>query len=371
MSYFPGPDGTEWRRLDPAEAGVDPVRLREAASLAETRETPWGRDIGAVLAAGFFEKPPHNEVLGPTRPRGAPNGLVLRHGAIVAEWGDTTRADMTFSVAKSYLSLLAGLAFDRGLIPDLDEPVARRVSDPAFAGPRHERITWRHLLQQTSEWEGTLFGKAELIDRNRDLAVEGQGSLKGTWREMHEPGTYWEYNDVRVNVLAYALLHVWRRPLPEVFRELVMEAIGASAGWEWHGYRTSDVTIDGRRVNSVSGGGHWGGGVFISARDQARIGLLMLRRGEWGGRRILSESWVRLSTEPCALKPGYGLMWWLNTAHARYKGASEASFFGVGAGGNLTWVDPKNDLVAVLRWTDPAAMGDFAGLVTQAIRPPG
>jgi CubicO group peptidase (beta-lactamase class C family) len=188
---------------------------------------------------------------------------------------------------------------------------------------------------------------------------------------MREPGTYWEYNDVRVNLLAYALLHIWRRPLPEVFRELVMEPAGASAGWEWHGYRTSEVTIDGRRMNSVSGGGHWGGGIFISARDQARIGLLMLRRGEWAGRRILSEAWIRLSTEPCALKPGYGLMWWLNTARARYKGASEASFFGVGAGGNLTWVDPENDLVAVLRWTDPAAMGEFAALVTGAVRPGG
>jgi CubicO group peptidase (beta-lactamase class C family) len=368
MSYFPGRHGTEWRRRSPAEAGLDPAALAEAARLAETRETPWSRDIATVLETAHFEKPPHNEVLGPTRPRGAPAGLVLRGGAIVAEWGDTARADMTFSVAKSYLSMIAGLAYDRRLLGELDEPVARRVRDPAFAGPRHEQITWRHLLQQTSEWEGTLFGKADLIDRNRDLATEGQGSLKGTWRDLHEPGAYWEYNDVRVNLLSYALLHIWRRPLPEVFREHVMAPIGASAGWEWHGYRTSEVEIDGRRMVSVSGGGHWGGGVYISARDQARIGLLMLRRGDWAGRRLLSEEWVRLSTEPCALKPVYGLMWWLNTDRARYRAASPSSFFGVGAGGNLTWIDPENDLVAVLRWTDPAAMPGFAERVAAALR---
>jgi CubicO group peptidase (beta-lactamase class C family) len=368
MRYFPGPDGTEWRRLGANEAELDAAMLTEAAALAEARETPWSRDIAAVLDGGFFEKPPHNEVLGPVRPRGGPAGLVLRGGAIVAEWGDTTRPDMTFSVAKSYLSLIAGLAADRGLIPDLDEPVAKRVGDPAFAGQRHARITWRHLLQQTSEWEGSLFGKADLIDRNRDLSVEGRGSMKGTWREMREPGTFWEYNDVRVNVLAYALLHVWRRPLPEVFREQIMGPIGASKDWEWHGYRTSEVEIDEQRMVSVSGGGHWGGGVFISARDQARIGLLMLNRGEWAGRRILSEAWVRLSAQPAALNPLYGLMWWLNTNGGRYRAASASSYFAVGAGGNLTWIDPENDLVAVLRWTDPAAMGDFVAKVTAALK---
>src|SRR5262249_15558007 len=157
------------------------------------------------------------------------------------------RVDMTFSVAKSYLSLIVGLAFDRGLLPDLDEKVARHIDDPAFAPPRHDRITWRHLLQQTSEWEGTLFGKPDMIDRNRDLAAAGQGALKGTFRPLREPGGYWEYNDVRVNLLAYALLLLWRRPLPEVFRSELTDLIGASATWEWHGYRTSEVTIDGRR----------------------------------------------------------------------------------------------------------------------------
>ena len=71
-----------------------------------------------------------------------------------------------------------------------------------------------------------------------------------------------------------------------------MRPIGASADWSWHGYRTSSVEIDGRMIESVSGGTHWGGGMLIHAEDQARIGLLMLRRGEWNGRRILPESWI-------------------------------------------------------------------------------
>jgi CubicO group peptidase (beta-lactamase class C family) len=161
---------------------------------------------------------------------------------------------------------------------------------------------------------------------------------------------------------------LWRRPLPEIFREFVAAPIGASADWEWQGYRNSYVEIDGRQIQSVAGGSHWGGGVFIHARDQARIGLLMLRDGMWGGRRILSEEWIAKSREPCPLYARYGLLWWLNTCRAMYPSASESSYCASGAGGNMTWIDPDNDIVAVMRWIDPAARNDFMRLVTAAIR---
>ena len=240
------------------------------------------------------------------------------------------------------------------------------VEDGGFDPPHNDAITWHHLLQQTSEWEGTLWDKPDLIDRNRAVGGRPSTAPKGSHRDLQPPGGFWEYNDVRVNRLALALLRVWRRPLPEVFRELVMEPIGASPDWEWHGYRNSWVEIGGERVQSVSGGGHWGGGAFISARDQARIGLLMLRRGEWNGRRILSEAWIDRMREPCPLYPQYGYLWWLNTGRQLYPSGSATSYYARGAGGNLTWIDPDNDLVAVLRWTDPAAMNDFMRLASAA-----
>jgi len=190
---------------------------------------------------------------------------------------------------------------------------------------------------------------------------------KGTHRDLRAPGEFWEYNDVRVNRLSLALLRVWQRPLPEVFKELVMDPIGASPDWEWHGYRNSYVEIDQRRVQSVSGGGHWGGGVFISARDQARLGLMLLHRGVWGTSRILSEAWIDRMIEPCPLYRNYGYLWWLNTKRSLYPSASPASYYARGAGGNLTWVDPENDIVAVLRWTDPAAMDGFMKLTMAAV----
>ena len=120
-------------------------------------------------------------------------------------------------------------------------------------------------------------------------------------------------------------------------------------------------------IESVSGGTHWGGGVEIHAEDQARIGLLMLRRGEWNGVQVLPEEWIAESLKPCALNPNYGLLWWLNTGRARYPSAPPSSFAASGAGGNLTWVDPEHDIVAVLRWIDPACIDQFLRLLMAAM----
>jgi CubicO group peptidase (beta-lactamase class C family) len=368
MTYVPPPHPAAWKHAAPDEAGLDPAAIADAARHAADHETPWQRDLAQMVAHDFDEQPPWNQTLGPVRPRGGPNGLLLRHGLITAEWGDTTRVDMTFSVAKSYLSILTGLAWDRGLIGDPHARVNLRVDDGGFDPPHNDAITWHHLLQQTSEWEGVLWDKPDLVDRNRAVGGRPSAAPKGSHRNLQPPGEFWEYNDVRVNRLALALLRVWRRPLPEIFRELVMDPIGASADWEWHGYRNSTVEIDGERMPSVSGGGHWGGGVFINARDQARIGLLLLNRGMWNGRRILSEEWIERMLEPCPLFRNYGYLWWLNTDRALYPSASAASYCARGAGGNLTWIDPANDLVAVLRWTDPAAMDGFMKLTMAALR---
>ena len=213
-----------------------------------------------------------------------------------------------------------------------------------------------------------LWDKPDLVDRNRSVAGRPSAAPKGTHRDLQPPGGFWEYNDVRVNRLSLALLRVWRCPLPEVFRELVMDPIGASREWEWAGYRNSWIEIDGRRAQSVSGGGHWGGGVFIHAPDQARIGLMLLRRGMWDRQRILSEAWVERMLEPCLLNPQYGYLWWLNTGRGLYPNAPAASYYARGAGGNLTWIDPEDDIIAVLRWTDPAAMDGFMKLVMAALR---
>jgi CubicO group peptidase (beta-lactamase class C family) len=355
--YFP-PRHPEWERRTPEQVGMDAARLREAVDFAVAAETKAPRDL-ALNHRLSFAREPENAPIGPFKERGDATGLVLRHGYIVAEWGDPARVDMTFSVTKSFLSTVVGLAFDRGLIRDLGDRVRSYVPLPEFDSEHNRKITWDHLLRQTSDWEGTLWGKPDWADR-----PQGEPS---TWvsRPRHEPGSVHKYNDVRVNVLALAALHVWRRPLPQVLREEVMDPVGASPTWRWHGYDNSWVNVDGVMVQSVSGGGHWGGGMWINAYDQARFGLLTLRRGRWRDRQVLSERWVALALTPTPAEPGYGFMnWYLNTGRKRLPPAPERSFAHLGAGANIVYVDPENELVIVARWIEDKA---FAGVVERTL----
>lgn len=364
--YWPGA-GDAWERIDPASAGFDAEKLIQATNFAVDNESVMDRDVQKALEDRLFnEPPPWGDIIGPTRPRGAPHGLVLRGGRIAAEWGDTDRPDITFSIAKSYLSLTAGLAIDDGLIPDPAAPVRALVDDGGFDSDQNAPITWEHLLTQTSEWEGELWSKPDLVDRNRDLSVRpSEQTDKGTFRELQAPGTHWEYNDVRVNRLALALLRVWKRPLPEIAKTRVMDPIGASNDWEWHGYENSWVEIEGERMQSVSGGSHWGGGMFISSRDQARTGLLMQRGGVWNGKRLISEDYIRRATAPCPVNPEYGWLWWLSPPGSV---TPTTSYFAMGHGSNLIWIDPALDLVVVVRWIEKEAWDEFCRRLLDAMR---
>ena len=363
------PTRNEWHTVDAADVGMDAEKLADAVAFAEAEETPWPRDLSRGLGAGpaTREPPPWNEVLGPTKERGGPNGLILRGGRIVAQWGDTQRVDMTFSIAKSYLSMLAGVAVARGLIRDVDDPVREYALDDGFDSPQNRDITWRHLLHQTSEWQGTLWDKPDLVDRNRQVGVGSDNSRKGTHRDLQAPGSFWEYNDVRANRLSLSLLQVFRRPLPEVLREAIMDPIGASDTWEWHAYRNACFEIDGEILPSVPGGSHWGGGIFIASTDHARVGLLMARGGQWNGQQLLPESWIEASRTPCPINPEYGYLWWLNTGGAHYDRAPETSFFAIGAGQSSIWIAPDHDLVMVSRWADESKANALIGHVMDSM----
>ena len=353
--YYPG-KWDDWEKRQPEDLGMDAELLETAVQFAKEHESNMPRDLDQGIRKGISQQT-YDELIGPTKPRGGMSGIVLRHGYIVAEWGDTRRVDMTFSATKSYLSTMAGLALDRQLIRNVDDHVASYVDDGNFASTHNSKITWHMLLNQTSEWEGTLWGKPDWAP-----------VWDGTMRKLHDPGTHWQYNDVRVNCLALALLHVWRKPLPQVLKEHIMDPIDASPTWRWHGYENSWINLDGTRIQSVSGGGHWGGGLWISTRDHARFGYLFLRQGQWKGRQLVSKKWIELMTTPTGIKPAYGYMWWLNTDAEFYPGAPENSFSARGAGSNLVWIDPDHDVVVVVRWIHSDHDKEFFKLIVAAIR---
>lgn len=108
--------------------------------------------------------------------------------------------------------------------------------------------------------------------------------------------------------------------------------------------------------------------MFISARDQARFGLLTLHRGKWRDRQILSEEWVRMALTPTPVQRDYGFMnWFLNTDRKRMPSAPESAFFHLGAGTNLVYVDPENELVVVARWIRGDALDGLIQRVLAAV----
>jgi CubicO group peptidase (beta-lactamase class C family) len=380
--YYPGP-GDDWERRPARQLGMDSAKVAEAIAFAVASESKAPRNLEEAHYQTFGREP-YGEAVGPFKERGAPTGVILRGGYLVAEWGEPQRVDMTFSVTKSFLSSTVGLAYDRKMIRSLNDKVvdymspivvlsgAERSDRPdrargllyyPFDTPHNRTLTWDHILRQVSDWEGTLWGKPEWADRPSPNPAEWRT------RPRNAPGTVYEYNDVRVNALALAALEVWRRPLPQVLREYIMDPIGASNTWRWLGYETSWVLMDGQAVQSVAGGGHWGGGMFINARDMARFGLLTLRRGKWKDRQLLSEEWVKMATTPTPVQPTYGFMnWFLNTDKKYVANAPASAWLHVGNGNNIIYVDPENDIVAVVRWIENnAAINGFIGRLLASI----
>ncbi len=354
VNYFPERTA-EWERKTPTDVKIDQNKLNEAVAFAMENEYSGSRDLRIAILKGFKSEPFH-EILGPTKKRGGPAGMVLKNGFIVAEWGDTDRVDMTFSVTKSFLSAVAGLAEDKGLISDSSDKVDSYVWDGTFAGKHNSKITWKHLLQQNSDWSGELWGGKDWANR-----PPNEGGLDDwKYRELKEPGTVMEYNDVRVNVLAYSLTHVWRKPLPMVLKEQLMDKIGASTTWRWYGYEHAWTEIDGLQMKSVTGGGHSGAGLFINTKDMARFGLLFQNDGKWKGEQLISSDWIKKAVEPSIPNSNYGYMWWLNKKGGRHwEGLSEDLYYAAGFGGNFIVVDSENDMVVVTRWLEPNKIGEL------------
>lgn len=370
--YYPE---KEWVHKKPEDVGVNSEKLKEALDFAIANEVKNPRSMEQNHYQTFGREP-FGDAIGPMKDRGEPTGIIVKNGYIISEWGDPNRVDMSHSITKSFLSTVVGLAYDRGLIkgitdtmrqyiPPIQPYSSTRTENKAdqfgkqqllslFETEHNRTITWNDMLRQTSDWEGTLWGKPDWADRPSATSSE--------WltRSRNKPGSVYEYNDVRVNVLALAALNVWRKPLPQILKENIMDPIGASSTWRWYGYENSWVVMDGAIVQSVSGGGHWGGGMIINAYDMARFGYLTLRHGKWKDSQLISNQWVDWALTPTAAEPTYGFMnWFLNTDKKYLPGAPTSAFTHIGNGTNMIYVDPEHDLVAVARWIDSKYLNEF------------
>ena len=348
--YFP-PAG-QWQSATPQSLGVDADKLAAAVAYAIASENKAPKDQAIVQATTFGAREPYDQIIGPMSVRAAANGLIIYRGKLLAEWGDTQSVDMTHSISKTFLTTVTGLALDDGLIHSSNDLVGPYLpsdnplsGSELFASAHNRQIRWEHLLRQTSDWQGTLWGKPDWADR-----PEGEPK---DWpnRPLRKPGSFYKYNDVRVNVLALATTYVWRKPLPVVLNERIMQPIGASSSWRWLGYDNSWIELDGQKIQVVSGGGHWGGGMFLNAWDLARFGYLFLRDGNWQGKQLISKEFIAKARSGGPAKADYGYAnWFLNPDRKALPAAPETAITFQGAGRNIIYLDQENDLLLVARW---------------------
>ena len=379
--YFPSQD--KWEIKSPVTFNLDTNKINQAIAFSKDNETKYPKNL-RLSQSMQYGRAPFSDPIGPMESRGEVSGIIIYKGYIIASWGNPNAVESVNSITKSMVATVVGLAVDNGLIKNILDPVytylppieivngegvtayqnplAKKSFIYPFETEHNRKINWDHLLRQTSDWEGVLWGKPDWADRPSNNPEEW------TTRKRFEPGTVFKYNDTRVNALALATTAVLRKPLPEVLREQIMNPIGASNTWAWTGYHNAWIVLDGKMIQSVSGGGHFGGGLFMNTYDMARFGLLTLRKGNWNGKQLISEEWIKKSLTPTTASLDYGFMnFYLNTDKKYFPSAPEKSFVHKGNGLNAIYVDPDNDMVVVVRWIEEKQLDGFLKIILSAL----
>ncbi|HEY8514237.1 MAG TPA: serine hydrolase [Candidatus Binatia bacterium] len=255
--------------------------------------------------------------------------VVVRNGAIVAEWyaegaGPTTLAT-SWSMAKSFAGTLIGIAIDRGDIPSLDVPLTEFF--PQWRGTDKEGVTLRHLLEMRSgiEWN-EITDNIPLYGNNTD-----QLTVALNRPQRFAPGTAWNYSSADSMLISGVIEAATGRSAKEYAEEHLLGPIGLPGEWwiDASGHALTYCCLD------------------APTREYARFGLLFARGGEWDGRQVVSREWVEEATRPLAEAPFYGLHWWSNSNRAMAPNAPAELFAARGLHSQDIYVIPSLDLVVV------------------------
>jgi CubicO group peptidase (beta-lactamase class C family) len=261
---------------------------------------------------------------------------------------DAETQSAVHSVTKSVLSILVGIAVDEGYLR-LDEKLPEIIPE-AF-----DETVDAHVRDITVR---------EILTKTEGFAEQGMGNIRmspsgGIWRWMlnrpmrYSPGTHFRYDNVGSDLLSVVLSKALKQESAKFAQQKLFGPLQIT-NYRW--------------PSDSEGFLHGESGLFLTARDMAKIGLLYLRHGRWGDRQIVSEAYVRDSTTrhndggPPVKRAGYGYQWWVNTTKTNLD-----AFFAAGHLSQLIYVVPGLDLVAAV--SADGLRGGSTGLIDDVVIP--
>jgi CubicO group peptidase (beta-lactamase class C family) len=319
-----------WRESDVGDQDRFPARRIPAGARASS--LPAGLERKLVINAGGQEL---DEFLHDTETLAF---VVVHKDRLVREryFGGSSRETLltSFSVAKSFVSTLVGIAIDEGLIGSVDDRVTKYLPELAARDPRFREISLRHLLTMSS---GLRYQEGRFLSLGDDTytyyGVDLRDVALKRVRIAGPPGVAWEYNNYHPLLLGLVLERTTGTSVSNFMATRLWQPLGAEGDATWN--------LDSER----SGFEKMESGLNARAVDYARFGLLLLHHGEWNGRRIVSGDWVRVATgantttDP-AYYYGYRYFWWLDVER-------QGRFYAFGKYGQYVYVAPDADAVVV------------------------
>jgi len=319
--------GDGWTIDSPESAGLDGARLcRIADRLKETEA-----NVHAVVVARHGRLLFEQYFPGYDEPWGLNDG---QH-----EFDATTRHDMR-SVSKSVVSLLVGIAIDRKLIRSVDESVVKFFPDySAQKSPGWDNITLRHLLTMSSgiQWDENRGWKDP---KNDEPHLSNEADPIGYVLSKPiaaPPDTVWTYNGGGTDLLGNIIERVSGKSFEAFAREMLFAPLGIT-DWQWMKYPNEKIAP--------------AAGLRLRPRDAAKIGQLVLNKGDWNGKQIVSAKWIEQSVTPRFQALGYfgglfyyGQQWWMGRT---LSGDKDVKWIAAqGLGGQRLFIVPELDLVVM------------------------
>lgn len=248
--------------------------------------------------------------------------------------------NISWSMAKSFISALMGIAVSEGYIKSIEDPVEAYA--PELIGSGYEGVSIKDVLQMSTgvgfnEDYGDLYSDINRWGRDFSLG-NSQDAFAGTLEREVEPGTLNHYVSINTHVLGMIVTRATGRTITDYMQEKLYEPLGM----EYPGY----WVIDGKGMEMALGG------LNLTLRDFAKLSSLYLHNGDWNGEQVVPSSWVKDSITPDAphLLPsesfGYGYQWWITDGDSR-------EFMAMGVYGQYMYINPETNTVIVKLSANP------------------